>query len=319
MKRILALTGCCLALEGLCQDTTSILPPRPAENSEMSKNEKAPAHLFFAPRLINANTVYMIPKGVLQFKVSHNFNDIGGDFGGIKNFFGLDDAVDIRIGFQYGLSKRLNLSFARYKGEQQVQKMYELGLKWLVLQQMENDPGHPLSLALYGNAVVATNKASTNPENESSGFDDFSDRLSNLLQMMIARKMGPVTLEILPTLVHRNTALPYDQKTVFALGGATRIHLGSRYSLLLDYFHPFRDGATVDSFSTRGIKFYDDIGVGFEILTDGHVFQLNFTNATDILENRFITRTTRTWGKGQFRWGFTVARDFNFKHKKRKN
>jgi hypothetical protein len=316
MKSILALVGCCLALEGLCQDTTSILPPRPAESSEMSTNEKSPAHLFYAPRLINANTVYMIPKGVLQFKVSHNFNDIGGDFGGIKNFFGLDDAVDVRIGFQYGLSKRLNLSYARYKGEQQVQKIYELGLKWLVLQQMENDPSHPLSLALYANAAVATMKASANPANESN-VDGFSERLSNLYQMIIAKKIGPVSLEILPTLVTRGHALPYDQKEVFALGGAARIHLGGRYSLLLDYFHPFKEGATVDSFKTRGIKFYDDIGVGFEILTEGHTFTLNFTNATDILENRFIPRTTRTWTKGQFRWGFTIARDFNFNKKKK--
>jgi hypothetical protein len=316
MKRILALVGCCLALEGLCQDTTSILPARPAESSEMSTNEKSPAHLFYAPRLINANTVYMIPKGVLQFKVSHNFNDIGGDFGGIKNFFGLDDALDIRIGFQYGLSKRLNLSFARYKGEQQVQKMYELGLKWLILQQMENDPSHPISVAAYVNGVVATMHAGTNPANENF-VDGFRDRFSSLYQLMIARKMGGVSLELIPTMVNRQHSLDYDQKTYFALGAASRIHLGGRYSLLIDYFHPFRKQETTDAFKSRGIKFYDDIGVGFEILTEGHTFTLNFTNATDILENRFIPRTTRTWSKGQFRWGFTIARDFNFNKKKK--
>ena len=316
MKRILALALCCLALEGLCQDTTSILPPRPAESSEMSTNEKSPAHLFYAPRLINANTVYMIPKGVLQFKVSHNFNDIAGDFGGIKNFFGLDDALDIRIGFQYGLSKRLNLSFARYKGEQQVQKMYELGLKWLILQQMENDPSHPISLAAYINGVVATMHSGTNPASENF-VKGFRDRFSSLYQLMLAKKLGGVSLELLPTMVNRQHSLDDDQKTYFALGAASRIHLGGRYSLLVDYFHPFREQETTDAFKSRGIKFYDDIGVGFEILTEGHTFQLNFTNATDILENRFIPHTTRTWSKGQFRWGFTIARDFNF-HKKKK-
>ena len=53
------------------------------------------------------------------------------------------------------------------------------------------------------------------------------------------------------------------------------------------------------------------MGVGFEILTGGHVFHLNFTNATDLLENRFLSRTISSWGKGQFRWGFSVSRDFN--------
>jgi hypothetical protein len=319
MKSIIALAVGCIALKGMCQDTTSILPPRPAESTEMKNEGKDRAHLFYSPRLINANTVFMIPHGVLEFKVSHNFNDIAGDFGGLKNFFGLDDAQDIRIGFQYGLSKRFNVSFARYKGSEEgrVQRIYELGLKWLLLQQMEKDPGHPLSLALYVNAAVATMKSGTNPAQENF-VNGFSDRLSNLYQMMIAKKMGPVTLEILPTLVHRNNALPYDEKTIFALGGATRIHLGGRYSLLLDYFHSFRDQASIDSFKTRNIRFYDALGVGFEILTEGHVFQLNFTNATDILENRFVPRTTRTWSKGQFRWGFTIARDFDLFFKKKK-
>jgi hypothetical protein len=62
------------------------------------------------------------------------------------------------------------------------------------------------------------------------------------------------------------------------------------------------------------------LGVGFEILTAGHVFHLNFTNATNVLENRFIPRTLTRWSKGQFRWGFTLARNFIlFKEKKRKN
>jgi hypothetical protein len=57
-------------------------------------------------------------------------------------------------------------------------------------------------------------------------------------------------------------------------------------------------------------KFYDPLGIGVEITTAGHVFHMNFTNTTEILENRFIPRTVTSWGKGQFRWGFTVARTF---------
>jgi hypothetical protein len=315
MKTILTLLTCCFVMSAKGQDTTaSILPPR----SEVAiQNEKEPTHLFFSPRLINANTVYMLPKGILQFKVTHHFNDIAGDIGGIKNFFGLDDAVDVRIGFQYGISRKVNLMAARYKGAFPVQKMYELGLKWLVLEQVEHESSRPISLALYGNAVVATMRSGTNPAVENF-ITEFSDRLSFMGQLMLAKKFGPVVLQLNPTLVHRNNALPYDEKTLFALGGATRIHLGGHYSLLLDYFHTFRSQASSDSFRLRDIKFHDVIGVGFEILTEGHVFQLNFTNATDILENRFVPRTVRTWGKGEFRWGFTVARDFDLFFKKKR-
>jgi hypothetical protein len=316
MKSIILLVCCWITLPALCQDTIfSILPEQPS--SEKKKEEKQPAHLFYSPKLINANTVYMMPKHVLEFRVTHNFGDIGGKFGGIKNFFGLDNAVDVRIGFLYGLSKRLTIAAARYKGDLPIQRIYELGLKWLVLQQFEKDPSHPVSLALYGNAAVATLKSGTNPTGEDF-VDGFSDRLSNVAQLMLAKKMGRLSLQLNPTLVHRNHALAWDKKTIFAMGGGARLHLGGHYSFLVDYFHTFRDDETKQAFASRGTRFHDALGVGFEILTEGHVFHLNFTNATDLLENRFIPNTRSSWGKSQFRWGFTVARDFNLFYKKRK-
>jgi hypothetical protein len=312
MRSIIALLACCIVMPALGQETGSILPDRPLETKS---NEKQPAHLFYAPRLINANTVYMMPKGVLEFRVTHNFDDIAGDEGGIKKFFGLDNALDVRIGFQYGISNRVGIVAARYKGDFQINQIYELGLKWLVLQQMENDPGHPVSLALYGNTAVATMEASDDPTREDF-VDGFSDRISNLAQLMLAKKIGALSIQLSPTFVHRNRTLPYDKESIFALGGGVRWHLGGRYSLLVDYFHTFRDSETKDAFEARGVKFHDALGVGFEILTEGHVFHLNFTNATDLLENRFIARTVKDWGKGEFRWGFTISRDFNLFWKK---
>lgn len=307
MRSFILLPACCLSLQVFSQT--------PADTND---SKKEPAYIFESPRAINANTVNLISKGILEFKVVHNFGDLAGDLGGLKNFYGLDNAVDIRIGFQYGLSKRLNIAAARYKGSGVVQKMYEANLKYLVMQQMKNDPAHPLSLALFANTVVNTMKAGNNPESENAISDEFSDRLSYTFQLMLARRFGPVSLQLNPTIVHRNFALPYDDKTMFAMGGVIKIQLKDRLNLLFDYFHTFRGQSSIDSFQTRGIKFYDAFGVGIEILTGGHVFHINFTNTTDILENRFIPRTVTSWGKGQFRWGFIVSRDFDLLWKKRK-
>jgi hypothetical protein len=305
-----------IAVAGICQDTTNILP---TVTEDPKPTEKQPTYTFYAQKVVNVNTVQMIPKKKLEFKVSHNFDDAAGDFGGLKNFFGLDNALDIRIGFQYGLSNRFNIIAARYKGDTRVNRIYELGLKWLILQQMENDPQHPFSLAWYGNAAVATMKTGTNPELENF-MSGFNERLSYMTELMIARKFGKgFSLQLNPVLIHRNFVVPHDQKTLFAVQGATRIHLGGRYSLLLDYSHTFRKQSSIDSLKVRNIKFYDAIGVGFEIMTEGHIFQLNFTNATDILENRYVARTVKTWGKGQFRWGFSIAREFDLFWKKKRN
>jgi hypothetical protein len=178
------------------------------------------------------------------------------------------------------------------------------------MQQRENDPSHPVSLALFANMVIAASPQNAFP-NQDNSYDGLGERMSNVLQLIIAKKMGKVSVQLNPTFVTRGYAISYDMKSMFALGGAVKIPLGGRVNLLLDYFNPFRSDASKDSFRINdNIKFYDPLGIGFEILTAGHIFRLNFTNATEILENRFLPRTIDSWGKGQFRWGFTISRKF---------
>ena len=273
--------------------------------------EKKRVQIFSSEKAINAITPEMVGKGKMAFKVSHSFGDIAGKSGGIKNFFGLDNSTDVRIGFQVGLSNRLDMIAARAKGAGPQQRLWELGLKYKLLEQIENDPKHPLSVALYANVVVASNKATTFP-NQDHSFSKFSDRVSNVLQLIIARKIGNVSLQLNPTFLTRGYAISYDQKSMFALGGAIKLPLvANRLNLLVDYFHTFRKESVKDSFSIQNsIKFFDPLGIGFEIITSGHIFRLNFTNATELMENRFIPRTITSWGKGQFRWGFTISRNF---------
>jgi hypothetical protein len=274
--------------------------------------------VFYSQKVINTKTVQTLPKGVLEFNVSHNFGDIAGDQGGIKRFFGLDNSTDVRIGFQLGLSDKFNLVAARTKGLF-VTQQWELGAKWQLLTQMDNDPSHPVSLTMYVNDVVSTQRRSNRIFGETeTSFDDFGDRHSQMVQLMLARKIGNVSLQFNPLYLHTNHVIPYDQENIFALGGAIRLPLSKKIILLADYFHPFRSQSTRDAFEANNLKLYDPIGIGLEIVTEGHVFHLNFTNATEILENRFIRKTVTNWGDGEFRWAFTISRNFFlFKDKKK--
>lgn len=274
--------------------------------------EKKAVKIFHSEKAINANTTETVGKGKMAFKVSHSFGDIAGKNGGIKPFFGLDNSTDVRIGFQVGVSNKVDLVAARAKGASLRQQLWEMGVKWKLMEQREDDPSHPLSVALYANAVIAANKANAFPNQENS-YADFSDRLSHMFQLILARKIGKVSVQLNPTLVTRGYAISYDQQTIFALGGALRFPLvENRLNLLVDYFHPFRKETVENDFQVNdNIRFYDPLGVGFEFITSGHHFRLNFVNNTEILENRLIPRTITSWGKGQFRWAFTISRNFN--------
>lgn len=295
MKKIILVTSFAFSLQAFAQDN----------------KEKNPVRIFSSEKAINANTPETVGKGKMAFKVAHNFGDFAGKAGGIKNFFGLDNSTDVRIAFQVGVGKNADVVLARTKGAGLQQRAIELGFKYKFMQQLENDPSHPLSIALYTNLAIATNTASPFP-NQDNSYKDFGDRVSNIFQLIIAKKMGKVSLQLNPTFLTRGYAISYDQKSMFALGGAIRLPLiENKLNVLLDYFHPFRKEAVEDSFKVNdNIKFSDPLGIGFEVLTSGHAFRLNFANTTEILENRFIPRTISSWGKGQFRWCFTISRSF---------
>ena len=284
-------------------DSVSIKTPQIAEGIATK--------VFYSQKVINTKSAEVLRKGVLEFNVAHNFGDIGGDNGGIRRFYGLDNSTDVRIGFQLGLSDKFNLVAARAKGLF-VAQQWELGIKWQLLQQMENDPQHPISLTMYVNDVVSAQQKTTNPE---TSFEDFGDRHSQILQLILARKFGKVSFQLNPLYLHTSHVVLYDNKNIFALGGAIRIPLSKKIVILADYFHPFRSQRSIDSLG----KFYDPLGIGFEIVTEGHVFHLNFTNAVEILENRFIRKTVTNWGDGEFRWAFTISRNFMLFRDKKKS
>jgi hypothetical protein len=288
------------------------------EGKTTKQETKIPARVFYAQRLINANTVELLPKGHLEFKVVHNFGDIGGTFGGVRNAFGLDNSTDIKIAFTVGITKNFNMMVSRNKGFGSVTQLWEMAFKYRIMQQMENDPSRPLSIALFANAVASSVKRSTDSSRENF-FPKTSSRQSQVLQLMVARKFGKLfSLQLNPTYVHTNYVVPGDVKNIFAFGAALRVPIYKKFVFIADYFHPFRSQSNRDVLKTKGVTLYDVLGVGLELVTAGHVFHVNFTNTHTILENRFLARTTTSWGKGQYRWGFTVARDFVlFKNKKK--
>lgn len=288
------------------------------DNKSTKPQGKPAVKVFLAQRLINANTVEMLQKGHFEFKVVHNFGDASGRNGGIRSAFGLDGSTDIKIAFLYGITKNLNVIVSRNKGDGQVFTLWELGFKYKFLEQRENDPSHPISLAVFANGVSSSQRSSTDSTRENY-YRKTSDRQSQTLQLMIARKFGKIlSLQLNPTYVHTNYVIKNDVPNMFAMGAAIRVPIYKSFVFIADYFHPFRPQSSIDSLKLKGVNFYDVLGVGLELVTPGHIFHVNFTNTTNILENRFIPHTTTSWKKGQYRWGFTITRDFVLRRNKNK-
>ncbi|MBA0883455.1 DUF5777 family beta-barrel protein [Flavobacterium undicola] len=269
---------------------------------------------FKSSRIINARSNELVHKGELELIVSHRFGDAGGHNGGFKTFYGTDNASDIKVAFDYGLTDRLAIGVSRTKGATAIRQLFESNVKYKLLEQTEKDR-IPLGITFFGNAVISTMSSNINPK-VPDHFDSFSDRWSFVAQMILTRKFSSnFSLALLPTYTHYNRVGYGDSNDIFAMGIGARAKLTKRMALIADYFYTFDSENRKAYFEKNGLPFYNPLSAGLEIETGGHVFQLTFMNNTALLENQFIPYTTTSWRKGQFRWGFSISRPFSFKKK----
>lgn len=305
MKQLyLLLLGCCCSLAAFAQDDLANM------FQDSTRKHEPVIATFKSTRIIQGHSIETLKKHELDFRVDHRFGDIGGAYGGGKTAFGLDNSTDIRIAFEYGVTDRLMAGLSRSKGSGGVTQLYEALAKYQLITQTTDDHV-PVTITLFGNAV-ASGATSSTVKSDAAWFDKFSDRLSYTGQVIIGRKFNRrLSLAVLPTLIHRNRVTYMDENDVFALGAGGRLKFSNRMALLVEYYYPFRSQETKDYFKNKGRELYNPLSVGLEIETGGHVFHINFTNSTAILENQFIPETTTSWLQGQFRWGFNISRRFS--------
>ena len=284
-------------------------------NKEMAGKKQPVYATFKGTQLVNSRTIETLGKHDLDFRVSHRFGDIGGDFGGEKSFFGLENSTDVKISFDYGITDRLTAGISRSKGATSVRQLYEGSLKYKLLRQTD-DNSMPVTVTAFSNAVISS-MSSNAKANTPDHFNSLSDRLSFTNQLLIARKFSDrFSLMLMPTHVHTNYVINNDQNNIFAMGIGGRLKLTNRMALIADYFKVFRNSASKNSFSANGLDFYNPLGAGIEFETGGHVFDFTFTNSTAIVENQFIPYTTTSWKQWRFRWGFNLSRIFSLKKHK---
>ena len=303
-----------LAKDIVAQDSLSSILDNEV-NKQMAGKKQPVYATFQGTQLVNSRTIETLGKHDLDFRVSHRFGDVGGDFGGEKSFFGLENSTDVKISFDYGITNRLTAGISRSKGATSVRQLYEGSLKYKLLRQTD-DNSMPVTVTAFSNAVISS-MSSNAKANTPDHFNSLSDRLSFTNQLLIARKFSDrFSLMLMPTHVHTNYVINNDQNNIFAMGIGGRLKLTNRMALIADYFKVFRNSISTNSFKTNGLDFYNPLGAGIEFETGGHVFDFTFTNSTAILENQFIPYTTTSWKQWRFRWGFNLSRIFSLKKHK---
>ncbi len=257
---------------------------------------------FHSTRIINGHSIETLEKGVLEFRIEHRFGDLAGSAGGVQNWFGFDNAADIRFAFEYGLTNDLMIGLGRSKGTgAPYSSLVDGFVKYKLLKQGRNQM--PLSMTLLATSSLTYMKASSDVTSVQH-FPKFAHRFAYAYQLNLARKFNErISVGLMPTYVHRNYVAASDVNGLFSLGGALKVGITPTVAVIFEYYQNFHD----DELRTSN---KNSFGVAVEWVTFGHNFTINLTNSRGFGETQFIPYTFEEWSKGQFRLGFCISRKF---------
>lgn len=251
---------------------------------------------FKGTRLINLHTVEVPGRRTLDFRIAHRFGPFNS---GWYDFYGLDGGASIRMGLEYSYDGRLEVGIGRTS----VEKMADAFLKYRLVRQRPHG-WQQASVTLFSSTYYTMLR---DPDKITNGFDKYARKVSRMSfahQVIIGRKFSErFSLQIAPTFVHINQVERIsDRNDAVVFTGATRFKVTKRSAITIEY--GWR------AFGYTRAQYYDTFGVGWDIETGGHVFQMFLTNSQGLTEPQFLLRTNNKWSDAGIRLGFNISRAF---------
>jgi hypothetical protein len=255
---------------------------------------------FKTTRLINFHTVEVLSRRSLDFRISHRFGDFNS---GAYNAWGIDGGANIRLSLEYCHGSRLMFGLGRTSGK----KIADGFAKYRLLKQATKGGGMPVSVTLFS-SVYHTFMQNVLIDGVNK-YQSIPDRLSYCNQIMIARKFNSrFSLQLTAAMVHVNLVDKiFDKNDCFVAGAVTRFKFAKRQAITLEY------GLRLNKYSKD--KYYDSFGIGYDLETGGHVFQMHLTNSFGLTEDQYFMYTNTSWDNWGIRLGFNISRVFSLQGK----
>jgi hypothetical protein len=291
MKKLILLFCCLFTIVVRGQDMLGSL-----DSSDASAKDFVIA-TFKTTRIVNQHTLETVGPRTLDFRISHRFGPVNsGSYGA----WGVDGPANIRLGLEYSPDGRFMFGI----GRSSLEKVVDGFLKFKLLRQT-TDNKTPLSITLFAASYYT---ALRDPNRDApGGFDKYefmSSRFSYCFEAMFGRKFSrKFSLQLAPWFVHYNLVEHLtDKNDVYGASALFRFKFSNRSAITAEYAYRIND-YSLD-------PFFDSFGIGYELETGGHVFQIHFTNSFGIVENQFFPHTDTEWNDMGVRLGFNISRVF---------
>lgn len=285
-------------------------------SDSVPKKEKefAPA-TFKSTRNINFHTTEVLPKRSLDFRISHRFQPLSGPNGTGYNAWGIDGPATLMLSLEYSYDGRCMIGVQR---SFTADKTGDVFFKWKIFRQAKR--GSPVNVTYFGGGYNTFMK-----DPYLGAPDKFynlnTDRLSFVNQLLISRKCADwLSLQVGFAHVHYNlvgAANGLGKNDCMVGTGIMRLKYNKRQAIIFEYGYRLNtDYGSIDPLTGKPVKYYDSMGIGWEMETGGHVFQVFVTNSAGILDNQYFMRTVDDMSTSGMRIGFNIMRVFSVGGKK---
>lgn len=271
----------------------------------MLDNNDYVSNAFNYGLLINNQTTENTPKGGFEFRIQHRFGELDfKDFGNsvVQEFLGFDGSANIRFGFSFALSDRLQLGIGRTK----IDKVYDFEAKYKLFRQKTT--GTPVSISLYFNTAISSLDFPEVSPNEFfvdgvTPFEyEFSHRVAYNTQIIFSKKFSEKFSAIVsPIIIYKNLAPLDNDNLLFGAAFGGRYKTGVTSSIVFEY---------TTKFNNRINNFKDPIALGYEIGTAGHAFQIFIASSNQIIPQNLYYSSPLDYSKGKVVLGFNIKRTF---------
>ncbi|MEO8148907.1 MAG: DUF5777 family beta-barrel protein [Bacteroidia bacterium] len=255
-------------------------------------------HTFENAVLMNNQTVEKGNKKTLDFMIQHRFGIIEN----IDDMFGIFGPSNIRLGLNYAITNRLAVGIGASKNKH----LYDLEWKYLLLKQMKNG-GSPVTISYYGNMGRSADDKDKFI-NQDSAYKS-SNRNSYFNEIMIARKINnALSLQIAATYSHYNIVDSVLGKHDFYGGsfiGRYKFSPQSSVHIEFDYLFNVSD-------IEKESRPLPNLGIGYEVATSGHQFQMFICTANGIIGQETRVYNLNDFTKKEVLIGFNITRQWGF-------
>jgi len=246
---------------------------------------------FETTSLIDNQTTVNLYKGALKLEISHRFAEIKE----IDDLYGIYGSANTRLAVDYGITDRIMAGF----GTTRDYKLQDFEWKVSLLTQTRSN-SIPVSLSYYGNMVIDAS------ENDGEYFGPkenykFMHRMSYLTQLIASSKLGPVSLQVIPSFAWFNGVQEGYNNVNFAMSFGARAQVIGSSSIIFEYDQPITKHEAPEAVPVK-----PNFGFGFEVGTSTHSFRVFVSNYTKIIKQYNLFNINND-PVGTWHFGFNIS------------